>query len=379
MKPGLSREKLLTILQAVDIQALTSSQVNSLFEGEDGIKKYAPDGVCQVDPRNGERVVFNSARTRRPHDNRPGKSPQIGAPDDLECAICKGRTTSVVDVADLSEGFTFINKNLFPILFPAEDAVEFPADGGETLTHSRGLRTHGMHFLQWTSSIHDQDWQNMPIDDLVVVLERLAALESSLLDSLGGYVSVIKNFGRLVGGSLVHGHQQICTSNLMPRKIRQNQDFETRMGDTFASFLLQENPVEFTVRDYGGAVLLVPYFMRRPFDTFLVLKDTKKRYLHELTGQEVRAVAQGWQDAIRMILVVMPQIGRETAYNVTLLNGPGAGIYFEFLPYTQETGGFEHLGLFLCQGNPNAVSEQIREILGQDLDALFVDTDVNGR
>ena len=45
-------------------------------------------------------------------------------------------------------------------------------------------------------------------------------------------------------------------------------------------------------------------------------------------------------------------------------NGPGAGLYFEFLPYTQEMGGYEHLGLIMCQANPAAVAEHLRSVVG---------------
>lgn len=374
MKPKrqLFPKQLESILQATDIRALTREEVAGLFDGEDGIARFAPDGICQVDPRNGERVIFNSARARRPHDNRPGDAVQLNPPDEKDCAICQGKTTSVVDVADLSEGFTFINKNLFPILFPSPGMAKPQEDTGEIPMNSRGIPAEGMHFLQWTSSIHDRDWHNMPLGDRVVVVERLAALESSLLMAFPqAYVSTIKNYGRLVGGSLVHGHQQICLSNVMPRRVRQNREFEARTGETFATYLLKENPADYILRDYGPAVLLVPYFMRRPFDMFLVLKDPSKSHLHALNLVEIEAVARGWQDAIRVMMAVMPQIGRETAYNVAANTGPGAGVYFEFLPYTQEMGGFEHLGLFLCQGNPGAVSSQVREILSQDLDAIF--------
>jgi galactose-1-phosphate uridylyltransferase len=148
-------------------------------------------------------------------------------------------------------------------------------------------------------------------------------------------------------------------------------DFEVRTGETFSGYLQRENPKAFLIRDYNKAVLLVPYFMRRPFDMYLLVKDPEKKYLHEITQEENRAIAAGWQDAIRVILEVMPRIGREIAYNVTTHNGPGSGLYFEFLPYTQETGGYEHLGLTLCQGNPLEVAEQIRDILAQDLDKVY--------
>lgn len=60
---------------------------------------------------------------------------------------------------------------------------------------------------------------------------------------------------------------------------------------------------------------------------------------------------------------MMPRVGRELAYNVVTHNGPGAGLYFEFLPYVQEIGGAEHLGLFICQGEPYSAARQIRRCL----------------
>ena len=56
----------------------------------------------------------------------------------------------------------------------------------------------------------------------------------------------------------------------------------------------------------------------------------------------------------------MNRIGREPAYNITINNGPGAALYIEILPYTQETGGFEHLGLWVCQDNVNNVAKNLK-------------------
>jgi hypothetical protein len=127
--------------------------------------------------------------------------------------------------------------------------------------------------------------------------------------------------------------------------------------------MLKQNPVDLVVRDYGPAILLVPYFMKRPYDMMLLLKDTAKRHIYELSAPEISAVTAGWQDATRAFHSIMPQIGRETAFNVITHNGPGAGLYFEFLPYTQETGGFEHLGLIVCQADPSQVADQLRKLL----------------
>jgi galactose-1-phosphate uridylyltransferase len=379
MNQQIERKTLGQILQAESIETLALPELIKLFREEEGIDAYLPDGVCQIDPRNGDRVLFNSSRARRPHDNLP--KPLVETQALQDCVVCQGKTTKVIDVSDLSKGFTFINKNLYPSLYPLEiDRTNRFAERVDQDPGS-GLLPFGLHFLQWTSSLHDKDWHNMPLADRVVVMGRLAALERKLLteaetffpssrlyersNGTQAFVLIIKNYGRLVGGSLAHGHQQIALSNVMPRRFGDNWHFEQERGERFSAYLVRENPAELCIRDYGSATLLVPYFMRRPYDMMLLVKDTGKKHLHELTEAETTAVAQGWHDALRAIHWIMPEIGREIAYNVITHNGPGAGLYFEFLPYTQETGGFEHLGLLVCQGDPATAATQIREYLKQ--------------
>jgi len=375
MEQQLSREALDKILEAEQIEKSSISDLAELFRGDKDIVEFAPDGICQIDPRTGDRILYNSARARRPHDNRPKNENSEQRDADEGCLICQGKTTGVVDVAELSRGFTFINKNLYPALFPQQIARDKPTSNGQRFD---GVQAYGFHFLQWSSSFHTKDWHNMPLVDRVVVMNRLAALEKQLLigaaapaasswgdelEEQSGFVSIIKNYGRLVGGSLKHGHQQIGFSNVMPRHFEDNWRFEQGNDESFSSYLLRENPEDLLIRDYGPAILLTPYFMRRPFDMILLLKDSQKSYLYQLTRAEVAAVVDGWHDAIRFMRWIMPNIGRETAYNVVTNSGPGAGLYFEFLPYTQEVGGFEHLGLFICQGNPKDSAAQAREFL----------------
>jgi len=345
----IDRQDIKALLQAEEINSLSLSQLARFFKEE--IEAFLPDGVYKIDPRNGDRVLFNRSRARRPHDNRPASLALTSGSTSEDCIICQGKTTRIVDLADLSEGSTFINKNLYPVLYPLE------AD--------RQSGASGLHFLQWTSSHHERDWHNMPLSDRLIVLQRLAALEQKLLSDQRGFVLIIKNYGHLVGGSLAHGHQQIALSNVMPRRIGDNQRFEKERGETFSTYLLRENPVELLIRDYGAAVLLTPYFMRRPYDMMLLAKDASKKHLYQLSAAEIAAVAEGWCDAIRAIRSVMPDIGRGIAYNVITHNGPGAGLYFEFLPYSQETGGFEHLGLWVCQESPERAAGRIRRVLGQ--------------
>ena len=365
MTECLSEEKLENIIQSSNIDELEIDQIKKYFLDEKEISAFAPDGFCHIDPRNGDRIIYNSARARRPHDNRPIGSQKTQLTSTRECLICQGQTTHVLDVAPLSKGFTFINKNLYPIFFPQIKNARFDGHSPNRIMRGECVQVRGYHFLQWTSTYHDKDWQNMPLEDRVIVLERLATLEKKMLMTSDVYVSIIKNYGHLVGGSLAHGHQQIAISNIIPNRINQDWAFLKKNGEPFSSYILRENPPDYVIRDYGSAVLLTPYFMRRPYDMFLFVKDANNSYLHSLSRDELAAVADGWRDAIRIMLTVMPRIGKEVAYNITTHNGPGRGLYFEFLPYTQEMGGFEHLGLYLCQGNPQECALTSREILNE--------------
>jgi galactose-1-phosphate uridylyltransferase len=348
----LSADALNQLVRTHRVGDLDRDTLAHIVRHELGSTTALPDGTCAIDPRTGDVIVHTSARARRPHDNRPGAPAAVAAPE-RACPICEGKTTGIVDVAPLpaSRSQTFINENLFPVLYP------WPGDE---------QAAHGMHFVQWTSTLHDRDWHNLPVSDCQVVMERLAALEGALLTGTRddrGYVLIIKNSGHLVGASLAHGHQQILWSNLLPRRLAGNAVFEEQHGEPLSRYLLRENPPELTVVDYGPALLAVPYFMRRPYDTVLIVKDTEKAYLSDLDSAEIGAVAHGWHDATRAMHHVLRGLGREVAYNVLAHNGPGAGLYFEFLPYVQEVGGLEHLGIYVCQETPATAAEELRRFL----------------
>jgi galactose-1-phosphate uridylyltransferase len=356
MRQHLSRAALEKILQATDIAKLSDQELVALFRDEIETD-HRPLDLVRVDPRSGDRVVYSTARSVRPHDYPEGEKDK--AQKEQDCIICQGKTTGVIDIAELSEGFTFINKNLFPAFYP------FNSEGAS-----------GLHLLQWTSSYHDVDWHNLNLEDASVVMSRLAALEGSLLSvslsAAGGasphFVSIIKNYGTAVGSSLSHGHQQIVLTNVQPSSVTANLNFQSARAETFADYMLRVTPEELILKDYGPAVLLVPDFMRRPYVMMLVVKDTGKAYLHELSTGEIEAVAHGWHDAARSYHDLMPRIDKEIAYNVLTHNGTGAGLYFEFLPYTQVLGGLERMGIYICTERPEIAARRLREVLDKDED-----------
>ncbi len=375
MSMMLEKDKLFSLVQSDSIAELDDRSLVELFVAEEAVRNHAPDGKWERDPRTGDVVVYNAARARRPHDNKghdrensPGTVKVYRG--SKSCVICQGNTTGIVDVTPLSKGFTFINKNMFPALFPNEFFLSLSPEKSATFPDENVKLVGGFHFLQWTSSEHDKDWHNLSVEDCTVVMKRLAALEERLLRFRNPegkreefYPVIIKNYGREVGGSLSHGHQQILLSNVMPRFFVDDLKFADRHGEFFSEFLQRENPGELLVRDYETAVLLVPFFMKRPYEMMLLIKNTDKAYIHQLEEEEIKAVAEGWHDAMGAIIEVMNGMGKQPAFNVITHNGSGAGLYFEFLPYTQAMGGLEKLGFYICEAEPASVADTLRNIL----------------
>lgn len=359
----LSKSRALDLIQAPSIDNNSLNEIYAFFQEDAPPEAGHNIPTYQVDPRSGEPVIFNPKRAQRPEGYQTHTTPDKIRP----CPICTGQTTRILDLAELSEGFTFINKNLFPMVAPVQSGPN--QSGWELPNNTHSLPATGLHFLQWTSSLHDVDWHNLPYEDALIVMQRLAALEKTLLsgdsDQPEGFVSIIKNVGDKIGGSLPHGHQQIIYSSIMPRRVREQILFMEENGEPFSAFMLRHTSENLIIRNYGKAVLLVPYFMRRPFDMMLIVKNTSKSTLHALDQDEIAEVTQGWQDAIPLVRQVLIEMGREIAYNVLVHNGPGAGLYFEFLPYSQEYGGFEQMGLVGCQSEPALAAAQLRRMLTQ--------------
>ncbi|MBK9441036.1 MAG: hypothetical protein IPN53_06815 [Comamonadaceae bacterium] len=386
----LKLEAIEALISARNVDDLSIREIMDDILDDEQMAAFLPDSLCQIDPRTGDVIVYNSSRAIRLHTT--ASTPHLVNRDD-QCPICAAKSTGVIDLKALSEGFTFINKNLYPILHPVEN-LQDDARGVPLYPdpYHHGRSSYGMHLLQWTSSIHDHDWHNMPLADCLICFDRLAALEHKLLtDSEGfmpasdrvlqklpqraqvvdlpggpktfGYVSIIKNFGHAAGASLSHGHQQIGFSNIMPQRYFNNFSFMQRNGQTFSEYMLRENPQRLLVKDFGQAVLLVPYFMKRPYNMLVLVKDHHKQYIHQLTPDERRDLVLAMVAAIQAILTIMPQMGKTPAYNININNGPGAGVYLELLASTQLTGGFEHIGLWVCQANPNEVAAQLRQVV----------------
>ncbi len=370
----LSLQKAKQMAVSEDINQLDFNELIANIENDEILKKFAPDGVCQIDPRDGNLVIYNASRAKRAHfikntDNKNNKK--------ISCPICAGDSSEIFDIATQSEGFCFINKNIYPIFHTIENLPEeLPEYFLHQDLHHNGRASYGFHLLQWTSSLHDKDWHSLSHADALIAFNQLTKLEEKLLcqptdfmyrsrmtkenNCVSGYVSIIKNYGADAGASLEHGHQQIAYSNILPQMFFNNLQFKKRNDISFSHFMLNSNPDDLLVKDFGEVVVIVPYFMKRAFDMIIIIKNYEKRYLYELTKIERQQLTLAMQYTMQAIIDLMTEIDQPPAYNMIINNGPGCGLYIEFLAQTQKMGGYEHLGLYICQANAQQTAKQLR-------------------
>lgn len=339
------------------------------------------EDLCQLDPRDGSMIIYAEHRSLRQDEHQAKDSINQDNKTLLStiCPICAGKLTNVVDYAKQSEGFTFISQNMYPVLYPKnlrpdETAVQSLYPDPKHL----GRAAFGFHLLQWTSSIHHLDWHNIPLSDALICMQRLSALEEKVLkqsagymplsnmeDHFHGYVSIIKNYGAAAGASLTHGHQQIAFSNIMPQRTFNNCRFFQRHGKTFSEYLLSDNPESLTIAEYASVKIVIPYFMRRPFNVMILL-DTQAEHLHQLSARILANMTMAMQKVIQTFHRLLPALGREVSYNMAIHTGPDNNVYVEFFPIIQASGGFERIGLWICQLSAQNAAAQFRALYQQE-------------
>ncbi|MEA1964238.1 MAG: hypothetical protein U9O41_03815 [Candidatus Aerophobetes bacterium] len=370
MSKSLSFKRLFELTEYEDISKVSYQQlVRSIIEDKANIVKFKPDNICSLDPRGLERVVYSEKRRKRPYKIKSSLSPEDASV--TSCPICEGKTTGVVDRTPLSSGWTFINKNLFPILYPENSSNVYPLIKDDRLGVLK-KKTYGLHLVQWSSTEHTKDLHNLPPSDVAIIITRLGVLEEKLFHASDskmpetflhkgkphfGYVGIIKNYGASVGGSLGHGHQQIVHMNMIPAKIKMDMNFIKKMGKSFVQFILNKNPSELTLYEGENLRILVPYFMRRPLETIIAFKDSHISYLHDLNEEEVLELALSLGRLLKATVNLMIKMSIEPAYNLLFHTGPIGEMYIEVLPHTQIYGGYEYSGIYACQGSPLSTAE----------------------
>lgn len=335
-------------LRELDAHTASASLESLGFRGlealcRDSAAVHAPERSLGRDPRCDLPIAYSEARRHR-----------LGA---TGCVVCDAKTCPAADVAVLpGDDRAWLTPNFYPVAYPFPDAAALAATSA----------LHGLHLVQWSSLRHDGGLIGAEAGTAAAIFGQLARAEEWLLhhadaqypDSGGGHrghVGLIKNRGRTVGGSVEHDHQQVLLSNLPFAEPPATRGLRTAL-------LAQARP-ELEVERLDGVRTLVPAFMRRPLHAFIVPEGDDAGWLHHLQPARLDALALAVARLTLATSALMAGSGREPAWNLVCHTGEGCGPILELRPYTQPLGGYEHLGLYICEETPATSAGRLRAAL----------------
>lgn len=334
---------------ALDARTASTSLDRLGFAGlealcRDSAAEHAPDRSLGHDPRGNLPIAYSEARRRR-----------LAASG---CVVCEGKTCPAADIAALpGDDVAWITPNFYPVAYP------FQANASPVAP-----ALHGLHLVQWSSLRHDGGLIGADAATASAIFGQLARAEEWLLhhadaqypessEGHRGFVGLIKNRGRTVGGSVEHDHQQLLLGN---------QPFaEPPATRGLRAALLDQARPELEVEHLDGVRTLVPAFMRRPLHAFIVPEGDDVGWLHHLDSARRDAVALAVARLSLAVSALMAGSGREPAWNLIVHTGEGCGPLLELRPYTQPLGGYEHLGLYICEEQPATSAGRLRDALAR--------------
>jgi hypothetical protein len=311
----------------------------------DSAARHAPERALGTDPRGGLPVAYSEARAGR-----------LGAPG---CVVCDGETCPAADVAELPGGdVAWLTPNFYPVAYPFPDGRGAGAGARDVL--------HGLHLVHWSSLRHDGGLVGADAPTAAALFAQLARAEEWLLHHADahypetgaghrGHVGVIKNRGRTVGGSVEHDHQQVLLSSV--------PFAEPPATRGLAALLTADGGAHVVHAVDGLARVVVPPFMRRPLHCFVVPAGGEAGWLHHLDDAVRDAVALAVARLTLAVSGLMAASGREPAWNLVCHAGAGCAPLFELRAYTQPLGGYEHLGLYICEETPATSARRLAAAL----------------
>lgn len=364
MKNEINVDKFNSLIRYNNILGKNYSDIISLIGNVFENTSYSSyETNVQIDPRNNKRIIYCPERKQR-----YSVVPPSITRNNKKCAICSGDTTPIIMKEELSNNsYTFINENLYPAVVPFQSAdaeIEQVILNDYSGKYQTGF---GTHFVQWISTKHNDDFDTLNISDIIVVFKMLGEFEMYLLHSPNsklplthsvgtdkhyGQVSIIKNCGFLAGSSMEHPHIQIIHSNIIPASIEADTDFLLKNKCTFIEYLDSVNRDELLIYEDDYIKAIIPYFMWRPYHTIVYPINNKLTHLHELNYNELFSLSKVINQLLLKLKDIAAKRNIEFAYNILFHTGPVGTFYIEIIPVFQTYGGYEHLGLFICEENP---------------------------
>jgi galactose-1-phosphate uridylyltransferase len=342
----LTREKMMKLHKRVNLR-----NILDVFEET---RKNAPSHFS-LDSRYGEPIVFSEKRMGRPYDNSNNSAKNDS------CAICEGKTTTVLSYGkSINDSFPFSNENMFPAIIP--NGISLAGPLSELVLKMLGTDSHdsakGVHLLHWPSNYHI-DIHQMKRDEVKNMLMNIVECENifeNIDPTTYKYSTLIKNTGKVAGGSLEHGHFQEVISNLPPGYVIDDY-IGNCLGIKNPPQIMREsmkgkNPSTHVVERHGNFSIVSPYNAQKPLEQRIICNEPGRNRLADFEEGELGDLACALIWSTRGLYHAMPAMGKEFAYNMEINQSPLGEFSIDIFPATQTRAGLEMLGYNICQMTP---------------------------
>jgi UDPglucose--hexose-1-phosphate uridylyltransferase len=262
----------------------------------------------RLDPTTREWVIIATERAKRPHDlisRVPHLLPEAHV---AECPFCPGHeamtTGESASYPDPATGLWRVRvfENKFPAVRPDGSADRF-----QDHPLALSVKGVGLHEVVVESALHNRILALMEDDEVYDVVrayrDRLREMHTR---EYVRQVIIFKNHGLAAGTSLEHPHSQIVGAPVVPRHLRHQYDVATQHYDERGRNLYEEM-VQFeverglrVVHESESFVEMHPYASRRPFETWIVPKNTSASFAG-VSDDELRRFGCALRDALRRL------------------------------------------------------------------------------
>jgi len=180
------------------------------------------------------------------------------------------------------------------------------------------------------------------------------------------YILIFKNYGKIAGASLEHGHSQLIALPIVPKRVQEELEgaaayFSYKERCVFCDMIREErDEKERIIYEDEKVIAFCPYVSRFPYEVWIM----PKRHASDLTGLDrdtVPCVARALRDSL---LRIKKYLG-DPAYNFIVHTSPINGHeredyhwHIEIMPKLVKVAGFEWGSGFYINPVPPDIAAQ---------------------
>ena len=233
----------------------------------------------------------------------------------------------------------------------------------------------GAHEVVIETPDHDQDFADLPIEHMVLVLKAYRERMNDLhRDRRFRYVLIFKNHGAGAGATLEHSHTQLIATPIIPKILQEELEgarryYELKERCVFCDMIQQDtadNNGRRVVTQNDRFLVIEPFAPRFPFETWILPRRHDSSYQIVSDEEEYVDLASILKDTLQRLNQALDR----PPYNFVIHTAPVSDgdlesfhWHLEIMPKLTRVAGFEiGSGFYINPTPPEDAAQYLREI-----------------